>query len=144
MNRYILTEEIKKKYYTIVLKHMADIITCNIEDKSRYDVALDLSNTELNPYTLGELLKDVFGYEDNNMDTNGWEMDFWIHYRHPDDSYPPLCITGTGITFELFLRGEDNDYESLEERNEKLKNDKKFQELLQKGIELCLKSEKNT
>lgn len=77
MSRWTLINEVKEKYLPIVKEHINKIKNYNLEETDRYDVKLDLSDTELNPYTLGELLKEL-GYEKVNVDKNGWEMDFWI------------------------------------------------------------------
>lgn len=108
MNRYKLTDEVRKKYLPIIKEHTEKIRNCNLEEMDRYDVSLNLSDTGLNPYTLGKLLEEL-GYEKVDVDKNGWEMDFWITYEK--SGCPPIQVRGTGITFELFLSGcEEDDY----------------------------------
>ena len=70
-------------------------------------------------------------------------MDYWFHFQHPEsDKFPPLCLSGTAIIHEMYLRGEDDDYVTYEEREEKLKNDSEFQELMRQGIDIIAKAER--
>lgn len=138
-NRFHLDESVRQKYVPIIREHIYKIATCNLEDASRYDICLELSDTELNPYTLGMILVGDFGYEEEDTDTNGWEMDFWTNYRK--ENMPALCVQGCGITFDLTLRGDDDDTQEYNS-DELLKNNKEFQELIQKGIELIKETER--
>lgn len=61
---------------------------------------LELSGTSLNPYTLWKLLEEM-GYESEDMDRNGWQLDFWLTLVKP--GFKSLVIAGTGITFEFKL-----------------------------------------
>lgn len=87
-NRWTLTKEVRREFTPIIQKF--------IDDKSLS--SLDLSDTKLNPYTLGEILEEL-GYEKTEIDSNGWEMDFSIHYNK--EGHTELVLSGTGITFEL-------------------------------------------
>ena len=40
------------------------------------------------------------------MDTNGWELDFWIMMFHED--LPNILVAGTGLTLNLEGRGRTN------------------------------------
>lgn len=131
VNRYILADDVRQKFVPIITNFINEVINCNLEEKSRFDIQIDLTGSELNPYTLGELLEEEFGYEHKETDTNGWQMDFWLTYVC--ENKPPLCITGCGMTFELILRGEeddDKDYESEEKENIKL------MKLIDEGMEI--------
>lgn len=102
INRYELLPEVKEKYMPIVKKF--------IEELENYsgcadDLKKDLSGTELNPYTLSTILKEL-GYEEIDLDRNGWQMDFWWYFEKP--KCKSIQISGTGITFELFLQGNEN------------------------------------
>lgn len=104
-NRYELTSNVKNKWFPVI-KDFLDILDNwkpEYENDDTKKTELNLSDTELNPYTLKELLINEFGYEEDSdkFDTNGWQMDFWIYLNK--SSHAPLCITGTGITFELSL-----------------------------------------
>lgn len=109
MNRWTLTEEVKEKYKPIIqefLNKMESLTGEQIESMDNDEFCLELSDTELRPYTLLELMKE-FGYGDENFDDNGWELDFWIDITKSEGSYPStserLCIHGCGMTFELNL-----------------------------------------
>lgn len=108
MNRWQLTDEIKEKYRPIIQKfldRMENLTTDEIEQMDNEEFCLELSDTELRPYTLLELMKE-FGYGNEEFDDNGWELDFWIDISK-DGAYPStserLCIHGCGMTFELNL-----------------------------------------
>lgn len=95
MNRYELTEKVKEKFTPIVEEFIK-----KAEEKEFADDLLELTGTELNPYTAWKLLEE-FGYNKDDIDTNGWEMDFWITMKK--DGFTDISIRGTGITFELNL-----------------------------------------
>ncbi len=108
MNRWQLTNEVKEKFKPIVqgfLNKMENLTADEIEKMDNKEFWLKLSDTELRPYTLLELLRE-FGYGDEEFDYNGWELDFWINVSK-EGSYPStcedLCIHGCGMTFELNL-----------------------------------------
>lgn len=99
MNRWKLKDEIKLKYMPIVKKFIEGVEKVDIENSDEL-LKKDFSDTELNPYTLGIILENL-GYERNNQDDNGWELDFWITYTKK--GYRPIMINGCGMTFELQL-----------------------------------------
>lgn len=108
MNRWQLSEDIKKKYKPIIqefLTKMENLTYDEIENMDNEEFCLKLSNTELRPYTLLELMRE-FGYGNEEFKDNGWELDFWITISK-NGSYPStceeLCIHGCGMTFELNL-----------------------------------------
>ena len=103
MNRYILKNETKEKYIPIITEHIKKIED-NTEE-SFYDIELDLTDSELNPYTLCKLLEDL-GYMKTEIDNNGWDMNYWIYFEK--QNYSMLLIRGTGITGEFFLSGCDD------------------------------------
>lgn len=100
MERYKLTEEVKNEY-TPIIKEFIDNLASDNED---VDDSLNLSDTKLNPYTLGKILENEFEYQEDDISHNGWQMDFCIYYTK--EGMPDLCIEGCGITFELILRIE--------------------------------------
>ncbi len=109
MNRWQLTDEVKNKYKPIIkefLDKMKSLTVDEIEQMDNEEFTLCLSDTELRPYTLLELLKE-FGYGDEEFDDNGWELDFWIRIQNDKETYDStcekLCIHGCGMTFELNL-----------------------------------------
>lgn len=117
ISRWKLTEEMREKWRPVVgewLKNLEEMTeeevgdleenatTEELEDKFK----LDLSDTEMNPSRVGELLKEL-GYENDETEDNGWQWDFWWTYRKDGVSFPSGCealkISGTGATFELVL-----------------------------------------
>ena len=106
MNRWKLTEEIKEKYKPIIEEFLDKIDNMTDEEVENSDneiFTIDLSDTELRPCTLQELMKE-FEYDDSEFDDNGWEMDFWITMnRSYDKLTDTICINGCGMTFELKL-----------------------------------------
>lgn len=109
MNRYELSKDVKEKYKPIVeefLNKMKSLNNYEIEYMNNEEFRLELSDTELRPYTLLELMRE-FGYGDEEFEDNGWQLDFWINIEDKEESYPStcevLCIHGCGITFELNL-----------------------------------------
>ena len=57
----------------------------NESDGSRYDYGVDFSNMPpINPYVVSNVLQDL-GYEEGDVDTNGWENDYWQSFTHPDE-----------------------------------------------------------
>ena len=140
-NRWLLDEETKTKVKAMVVAHIDKI--AKYELNSRWDVTLDLSEIPgVGPYHVKHIIEDL-GYKEDSFSDNGWEMDYWFHFQHPEsDKFPPLCLSGTAIIHEMYLRGEDDDYVTYEEREEKLKNDSEFQELMRQGIDIIAKAER--
>lgn len=108
MNRWELTDEVRTKFKPIIqsfLNKMESLTIEQIENMDNKEFCLNLSDTELRPYTLLQLMKE-FGYDNEEFQNNGWELDFWIDISR-DGSYPStcedLCIHGCGMTFELNL-----------------------------------------
>lgn len=99
-NGYELTTDVKEKYVPIIKAFIDELETFQGDP---HDICKDFTRTELNPYTLGEILKEL-GYEEDGFEENGWEMDFWIIYKK--SGFKNLMIAGTGIIFEMVLRGE--------------------------------------
>jgi hypothetical protein len=98
MNAYKLTDEVEKKHKSKIMEYISNL------EKNSSGEELELTQTELNPYTLGTLLENL-GYKKMDIDTNGWEMDFWITYSK--EGFHDLVIAGTGINFELKLYGRE-------------------------------------
>lgn len=143
-NYYRINEESKAVITQMVLetiKNITDFKITEHSDESRYDIGTNFTEVPLaSAYVIEDIITGL-GYEQVDFDKNGWEMDFWIHYRHKDSNYPPLCISGTGITKEVYLRGEQKDFETYEERDEKLKADPEYQRLIQKGMDIIKREE---
>ena len=139
-NRWLLDEETKTKVKAMVVAHIDKI--AKDELNSRWDVALDLSEIPgVGPYHVKHIIEDL-GYKEDSFDDNGWQMDYWFHFQHPEsDKFPPLCLNGTAIIHEMYLRGEDDDYVTYEEREERLKNDPELQKLIKQGMNIIAEAE---
>lgn len=96
MNRWTLTEKVREKFIPIVQRFIGQVELQQSPDL----LELDLSETELNPFTLVELLEGL-GYKNVSQDTCGWQFDFWM--RMEKEGYTTLRVDGTGIIFELKL-----------------------------------------
>ena len=107
MNRWKLTEDVKNKYKPIIsdfLNKIDNMTDEEIEISDNNIFSIELSDTELRPYTLQELMKE-FGYDNSEFDDNGWELDFWIKMnRSRGELTDNICIDGCGMTFELNLK----------------------------------------
>lgn len=108
MNRWIVTDEIREKFKPILKEYFNKVENLAVEQVGRMsneELGLDLSDKGINPSQLVELLEE-FGYEEQDRDDNGWELDFWI-YMHRcdgkmfDSTCEKLVVAGCGMTFEL-------------------------------------------
>lgn len=86
-----------------------------MEDK---ELQLDLFGLGFSPIWVLNVLEEEFNYEKYDFDSNGWEIDFWIYLERKDNktylsNCEYLCLYGTLMTFELYLRLEEP--EELEE-----------------------------
>ncbi|WCF11432.1 hypothetical protein NDS46_31230 (plasmid) [Paenibacillus thiaminolyticus] len=102
-NRWTLTDEVKEKFMPVIQEFISKLESMKPEESSEL-LEIDLSDTELNPFTLVILLESI-GYEQTNQNDNGWQMDYWITMCK--EGFKPLLVKGTGITFELRLSEKD-------------------------------------
>lgn len=98
-NRYYATEEQKEKFIPI-LQDFIDRIEAASEEEV-YSIQLNLTDKGINPAQVWDIL-NVLGYEDEYLDHNGWELDFWIKFEKEDCR--TITMSGTGITFEVLLK----------------------------------------
>lgn len=68
---------------------------------------IDLSEENINPYQLRAVL-ELLGWECIDSDSNGWEQDHWMYFKHPDHKIT-LTIFSCGMTFELKLYTGDEE-----------------------------------
>ena len=101
-NRYNTTEEQKQKFIPIIQEFINRIESAS-EDEV-YSIQLNLTDQGINPYQIWSLLNDL-GYEDDYVDHNGWELDFWIKFEK--EGFKTITMTGTGITFEVLLEVQE-------------------------------------
>lgn len=81
-------DDVEKTNLTdMVLVAINEVTKFNPEntDGSSYDFGVDFTNiSPFNPYMISDVLQDL-GYEDVDLDTNGWDHDYWSSFTHPDD-----------------------------------------------------------
>lgn len=142
-NRWHLDEAKKIEITKIIFDTITEIANFKVTEDSvsRWNVGTDLSDLGVGPYHIKDIIKS-FGYKEDSFSDNGWEMDYWFHFQHPDHSFPPLCLSGTAIIHEMYLHGEDEDYETYEEREEKLKNDPELQNLIKQSMDIINETDK--
>ena len=130
-NQLIMTD-------TIHYKNLQDMVLAVInmimkEENDRSQSGFVFTNfPNVNMHVLDWALKDL-GYDDGDLDTNGWEMDFWEIFSNRPDGFPIVELSGTGASFEVKLTGIDSDtegYVPLEEREEYKERVKHGEELL--------------
>lgn len=136
-NRWHLDEAKKIEITKIIFDTITEIANFKVTEDSvsRWNVGTDLSDLGVGPYHIKDIIES-FGYKEDSFSDNGWEMDYWFHFQHPDHSFPPLCLSGTAIIHEMYLHGEDENYETYEEREEKLKNDPELQNLIKQSMDI--------
>ena len=115
--RWKLTKEMREKWRPVVeewlgkLEKLTEKEVRDLEENATTEelearFKMDLSDTEMNPSRVAELLKEL-GYGDDETEDNGWQWDFWWTYKKDGVSFPSGCealkISGTGATFELVL-----------------------------------------
>lgn len=112
MNRWLLTKEIKEKIKPLLIEYFEKVEnTTNNTD----DFRIDLSDKGINPYQLWQLLEEDFNYQNEDIDNNGWEQDFWIYMKRIDGKHfisgcENLVIRCCGMTFKLELYINDIDF----------------------------------
>ena len=71
------------------------------------------------------------------MDTNGWELDYWLMFKHPDDkTFPPMQMSGTGWIHTCQLHGDEED----ERLYPHLEDNPKYADRIKHGLELISKA----
>lgn len=141
---HIKDDKQKELLKSIIIDTINEIASFEVTENSvsRYNIGIDLTNMQVGPYHIKDILEEL-GYKEDDFSDNGWEMDYWFHFQHPEpDKFPPLCLSGTAIIHEMYLRGEDDDYKTYAEREEELKNDPELQELIKQGMEIIAETEK--
>jgi hypothetical protein len=107
-NRWELTKAVEEKWLPKIKEFIDNLekVTPEEIESGNYKKEMDLSDTELNPYTLKKILQ-YLDYEQDGMETNGWEMDFWMD-MFSNKTGPNLTISGCGMTQQLkLLVGEE-------------------------------------
>lgn len=108
-------------------------------DENRSNFGVEFSNIPpFNPGMIEDVLLEL-GYEQWDLDTNGWECDYWYSFIHPDkEHFPPVELTGTAWVHECLLHGMSDDYEyypHLEDNPEYTDRINHGRELLSKAMD---------
>ena len=103
MNKYNLPDSLVEHYKKLFEDFIAQLKAAQAVNETPEIHSLDLREEGITPVQAIALLEDEFGYEMFGVDTNGWELDFWITMLHPN--LPDILVAGTALTFELELRG---------------------------------------
>ena len=94
---YHLSDDEKSDLMDMILVAINEVtkFNPNESDGSRYDYGVDFSNMPpINPYVVSNVLQDL-GYEEGDVDTNGWENDYWQSFTHPyEKKFPPMQMRG--------------------------------------------------
>ena len=122
------------QHYKNLLDMVLAVINMIIkEDKDRSKTGFVFTNfPNVNMHVLEWTIKDL-GYSDGELDTNGWEMDFWEVFSDRPDGFPIVELSGTGASFEVMLTGIDSDkkkYSPLDTKEEYKERVKHGEELL--------------
>lgn len=99
MNKFIETDLHNGKHYTYcgVMNVISELEHNNID---KYDFGKYV------PYSmLREALEERSWKEEDDMDTNGWELDFWVTWNSPTGK--SYTVSGSFVSGELKIRLED-------------------------------------
>lgn len=102
-NRYFLTKELEEEFKPKVLDFIKKINDMEVDKRS--SLKLDLSDTQMNPSRLGNLLIKM-GYSDDEYDENS--RDYWTYFNHTDSDMPSLCMKSNAECFSLVLSYNGN------------------------------------
>lgn len=93
-------DDVEKTNLTdMVLVAINEVTKFNPEntDGSSYDFGVDFTNiSPFNPYMISDVLQDL-GYEDVDLDTNGWDHDYWNSFTHPVKQVKNFTISNEQI-----------------------------------------------
>lgn len=117
MNRWHLTDEIRENIKPLLIEYfdkVENVTAEQVEHMSNEELGIDLSDKGITPSQLVDLLEE-FGYEKEDQEDNGWQLDFWIYMKrtdgkHFDSGCENLVINGCGMTFELKFYINDMDF----------------------------------
>ena len=136
---YLMDYKEKEDLKDIILVAINEITKFNPNktDENRGDFGVDFSNiSPFNPSMIEDVLLEL-GYEQGDLDTNGWECDYWYPFIHPDkEHFPPVELTGTAWVHECLLHGMSNDYEYYPH----LEDNPKYEDRIENGRNLLSKA----
>ena len=68
---------------------------------------INLTQEDINPYQVREILEELGWEQNDDTDTNGWEQDMWMRFSNPHYPYR-LIVFSCGMTFQLEISLEDD------------------------------------
>lgn len=105
MSSWALSDVGEKEVHLKLKELIENLQSPNIVDPYAIGFKVD---ARIGPYHIKEVLEQDFGYTQEEQETNGWEMDYWIHMQH--STLPPICIRGTAIIHDMQVTGESLEY----------------------------------
>jgi hypothetical protein len=91
----------EKEYVNGLVKGVIKTLDDEINDE------VNLSSCDIAPCHICDAM-EVFGWEQDESDSNGWENDTWYYFAHPDYKYV-IVMFYCGYTFELKMYRGDKD-----------------------------------
>lgn len=92
MARYL--EELTEEKKTEIKKRLDSYLKSYHEAPDNCEEEIKLDDLDVVPYRVWEYLEEL-GWEQTEIDDNGWELDFWITFEKEGE--PKLDLTGSGI-----------------------------------------------
>lgn len=96
VNRWKPTQEQREKFIPILDEYIIKVK--ELEKSNKEPCPIDFYGQGISPYQLQCILIDDLGFEEEAMDTNGWEMAYSFYLCKEGIRY---VIAGTGITHEI-------------------------------------------
>ena len=126
MNHMLLHEQTSK--WRLEEQHKTDLtdmilvaineVSKSSDEENRYDIGVDFTNIVIaTPDGISSVLQEL-GYEADDFDTNGWQVDYWQKFSH--DTLPTMQLSGTAIIHKCTLHGDEDDtteYQPLEQND---------------------------
>ena len=120
-----------KQYENIqnMLLSVINMITKSDATEDRYEIGVDFTNFHnVNMHNISWALQEL-GYEDGEIRTNGWDMDFWQNFVQPPKGFPPVQCSGNGADRVVIVRGNDEDTNTYKP----LEKNRKYAERIKQG-----------
>ena len=115
-----------------MLLAIINMITKSTPTDDRNNIGIDFTNfPNVNIHNVQWAIQEL-GYEDTEIDVNGWEMDFYQRFDKKPSYLPILECDGCGVDFTLIVRGSNDDKKSYKP----LENNPKYKDRIEHGNNL--------